>query len=62
MIDTRLCASLHIHNVLHGFRAGRGTGKDIMELNISQELSRIEQDPIFLVFLDLGKAYDTVDR
>ena len=33
-----------------------------MELNLAQELIRIDQDPLFLVFLDLQKAYDTVDR
>ena len=30
--------------------------------NETQEISRVEQYPIFLVFLDLIKAYDTVDR
>ena len=30
--------------------------------NETQEISRVEQYPIFLVFLNLIKAYDTVDR
>ena len=62
LINTRLRASLHIHDVLHGFRYGRGTGTDIMELKLSQELARIDQDPLFLVFMDLRKVYNTVDR
>ena len=62
LIDTRLCTILHMHNVLHRFRDGRGTETDIMELKLPQELSRIDQDPLFLLFLDLRKAYDTVDR
>ena len=33
-----------------------------MELKLAQDLSRVYQDPLFLVFLDLRKAYDTVDR
>ena len=33
-----------------------------MELNLSQEISRVDHNSLFLVFLDLGKAYDTVDR
>ena len=30
LINTRPRASLQIHDVLHGFRYGRGTGADIM--------------------------------
>ena len=33
-----------------------------MDLDIAQELSSIDQSPFFLVFLDLRKAYDTVDQ
>ena len=33
-----------------------------MELKIAQEIASIDQDPLFLVFLDLRKAYDIVDR
>ena len=33
-----------------------------MELNIAQDIASIYQDPLFLVFLYLTKAYDTVDR
>ena len=62
MMDTHLRASLHMYNVLHGFKERRGTGTDITELNISQEIVIIDQYPLFLVFLDLGKAYDTVDQ
>ena len=33
-----------------------------MELNLTQELASMDQDPLFLLFLDLRKAYDTVNR
>ena len=62
LINTRLRVRLQMHDVLHGFRNGRGTGMDIMELKISQELASIYQDPLFLVFLDLQKVYNTVYR
>ena len=62
IINTCLCAILQMHNVPHGFRTGRETGMAIMELNIAQELASIYQDPLFLVFLDLRKAYDTMYR
>ena len=62
LIDTCLSISLHMHNILHGFRAGKGTGTAIMELDIAQDLESIDQDPLFLEFQDLRKAYDTMDR
>ena len=62
LVDTRICASLQLHGVLDSFRDGRVMGTAIMELKLAQELSIIDQDPLFLVFLDLSKAYDTVDQ
>ena len=50
-----------MHDVLHVFRAGRDTGTAILALKLAQNLSSIYQYPLFLVFLDLRKAYDTVD-
>ena len=61
-INTRLRARVRLHNVLHGFRIGRGTEKAILELKLVQELAIMDQDPLFLVFFELRKAYDTVDR
>ena len=55
LIETFLGASLHMYNVLHGFRNGRKAGTAII-------ISRIDQDPIFLVCMDHRKAYNTVDR
>ena len=48
--------------IFHGFWDEKGTGMDVMEINIAQELTRIYHDPLFLVILDLRKSYDTVDR
>ena len=62
LLETCLRASLKVHNVLHRLRYGRGTGMAITELKLAHEISSIDQDPLFLVFLDLRKEYDTVDR
>ena len=62
LIYTCLHASLQFHDALHGFRAGQGTGTAIMELKLVQELAIVDQDPFLLIFLDLRKAYGTVDR
>ena len=51
-----------MHNILNRFRDGKGTGTDIMELNLAQENASLDQYPLLLVFLDLRKSYGTVDR
>ena len=55
IIDTLLKACINLHDVLHGFRAGRGKGTSTLELKLAQELAIIDQEPFFLVFLDLRK-------
>ena len=37
-------------------------GEAILELKLSQDLVSIDQYPLFLVFLDLRKAYYTLDQ
>ena len=62
IINTRLRESIRLHDVLHGFHTWRGTGTAILELNLAQEIDSMDQYPLFLFFLDLHKAYNTVDR
>ena len=62
LIYTCLRASIQFHEVLHGFQSGRGTGTAIIDLDPAQELASVDHDPIFLVFLELRKSYNTVDR
>ena len=50
------------HDVPHIFRANRGTGTTIMQLNMAQEIASIDQDPLLMVLLDLSKEYETLDR
>ena len=50
------------HEILHGFRVGRGTGTPIMEMKLVQELASVDQDPLLLVFLDLRKLYEKLDN
>ena len=61
IIDTHLRSSVLRHDVLHGFRAERVTGTAILYLNLTQEFSSIDQDPLLRVFLDLQKSYNNVD-
>ena len=58
LFDNRSRSILQMHDFLHWF----GTGMDIMELKLAQEIYNIDQDLLFLVFMDLRKAYDTLDQ
>ena len=62
VINTWIKSAAEFHDVLNGFRAGRGRGTAIMELKLDQELASVDQDPFFLVFLDPRKAYDNLDQ
>ena len=59
-IDTHVRESIRLHDVLHGFHAGRGMGMVILELKLAQELYSVYQDPLLLILLDLKKAYNTI--
>ena len=60
IIDTCIKMVVTFHGILHGFRASRDTGTATIELKIAQELESIDQDPLFLVFMDLRKQYNTL--
>ena len=60
--NCRLKRSVSLHDALHGFRAGRGTGTVILEEKVVQQLAGISHEPLVEVFLDVCKAYNSLDR
>ena len=56
IFNSRLQSSIVQHDVLHGFRQGRGTGTAIMEAKLEQHLAGIVHEPLFQVFLNVRKA------
>jgi hypothetical protein len=62
IINRRLACSVKFHDSIHGFRAGRGTGTAILEAKLLMQLTQRTHKPLFMIFLDLKKAYDTLDR
>jgi hypothetical protein len=54
--------AVEFHDALHGFHAFWGTGTAIIEAKLIQQLASIHQVPLFEIFLDLCKAYDTLDH
>ena len=62
ILNRRFTSSITFHDVLHGFRAGRGTGTATLEAKLLQQLSAMREEVLYVIFLDLTKAYDALDR
>jgi hypothetical protein len=61
IIHLRLQAVIDFHP-LHGFRQRRGTGTCILEAKLHMQLASYLCQPLYQIFVDLTKAYDTLDR
>jgi hypothetical protein len=61
IIDTRLRA-IEFHDALHGSVSGRGTGTAIMEAKLLCQLRCRMDEPIYVVYIDLKKAFYSLDR
>ena len=62
LCNKRMQAAITFDDALHGFVKGRGTGTAIMEAKLLMQLHCREDSPLHMVFIDLKKAYDTLDR
>ena len=67
MVDKRLQENLqtrqgHWDDLKFGFKKSKSTIDAILLLKIIQELAKESGKPIFLVSIDLTKAYDKADR
>ena len=62
LLNCRLTASITYHDFLHGFRAGRGTGTTTLEAKLLQQLAALREEVLYVILLDLHKAYDALDR
>ena len=62
MLNRRFTASITYHNFLHGFRVGRGTGTATLEAKLLQQIAALREEVLYVIFLDLHKAYDVLDR
>ena len=57
-----LTTTITYHDALHGFRAGRGTGTATLEAKLLQQLANMREEVLYVIFLDLTKAYDVLYR
>jgi Reverse transcriptase (RNA-dependent DNA polymerase) len=61
IITKRINRNIQFHEAIHGFRKLRGTGTAIIEMKLRMQLAQRTMEPLFMIFLDLKKAYDTLD-
>ena len=62
IFNRRFTSSITFHDVLHGFREGRGTGTATLKAKLIQQLAAIREKVLYVIFLDVTKAYDALDR
>ena len=62
ILHRRLTTGIKLHDTLHGFREGRGTGTTTLEAKLLQQLAAMRKEVLYVIFFDLTKAYDALDR
>ena len=62
ILNHRLASSITFHVFLHGFRAGCGAGTATLEAKLLQQTPALREEVLYVIFLDLHKAYDALDR
>ena len=60
-LNFRITASITYKNFLHGFWEGCGTGNATLESKLLQQLVALREEFMYVIFLDLHKAYDNFD-
>ena len=62
VLNRWLTASIIFHDFLHGFWAGRGTGTTTLEEKLIQQLAALREVVLYVILLDLHKAYGALDK
>ena len=64
VVNCWLKRNVVLHDALRGFIEGRGMGMETATLKakLDQQLAGLAHDPLFQVFLDVRKAYDSLDQ
>ncbi len=58
----RRLALIEFHDCLHGGLPKRGTGTALIKEKLAQQLAWQDQCPLYEIYADLKKAYDSIDR
>jgi retron-type reverse transcriptase len=62
IIHRRLTSTIQFHDSIHGFRKNHGTSTAIMNVKLLMQMTQRKSIPLYMLFLDIKKAYDTLDH
>ena len=62
ILNRRLTASINFYDSPHGFWAGRGTVTATLEAKLLQYLVALREEVLYVISMDLHKAYEDLDR
>ena len=62
ILNHRITASITYHNSLHRSRAGCITGTANLHTKLLQQLAAMQEEVLYVICIDLHKAYETFDR
>jgi hypothetical protein len=62
IMDFWMKQGIDFDDSIHGFRAERGTSTANIEAKLQMQLSCVLRQTLYQIFIDLAKAYDTLDR
>ena len=55
-------SSITFHDFLHGFRVGSSTDTATLKAKLIQQLVALRKEVLYVIFLDLHKAYNALYR
>ena len=62
VINMRMNSTIKFCESVHGFRRNRGTFTAIGEAKIKMQMAACSSETVYQVYIDLRKAYDSIDR
>ena len=62
ILSHHLTTSIGFHDILHFFQACRDTGTPYFKAKLLQQLTVMREEVLYVIFLDLHKLYDALDR
>ena len=62
ILNRRFTSSITYHDSLNCIRSVCGTGTATLEANLLQQLAAMREEVLYVIFLDLTKVYDALDR